>query len=369
MRVVIDGRMLYWTGVGRYTKALLDNLEQLDGENEYVVLVRPADRELWRPSAGNFRAVEVDINPYSLGEQLQLPAVIRKLQPDVVHFTTPNGPILYRGRRIVTVHDLTLLDYDTARGSGAGRWLRSLKKIPFRIILARNVAGADMVVTATHYVADQLAERFGVPRGRMTTTWLASDSQLAEPAPIDQLGAGKQFLLYWGNYYPYKNVGLLVEALTGLSAEYPDLKLVLGGNTEAFRDGLETRIRELGLTDRVILAGRVSDGELVTLCREATAYVNPSLSEGFGLQGLEAMSQGAPVVAARASCLPEVYGEAAAYFDPGDAQDLAATLKRLLADQSERERLSQAGRDRLKEFSWLRTAEQTLEVYRQMGAQ
>ncbi|MDB5178132.1 MAG: glycosyl transferase, group 1 [Patescibacteria group bacterium] len=367
MRIVIDARMLYWTGVGRYTKALLDNLEQIDHENEYVVLMRPADRKLWKPTAANFRIVEADIDPYSLGEQLRLPGVIRRLKPDVVHFTTPNGPVLYGGRRVVTVHDLTLLDYDTSRGSGLARWLRGLKRIPFRLILGHNVTHATGVNTVTQYVADQMIERFGATRERITVTWLASDPNLAKPAPIEKFGLGNDYILYWGNYYPYKNVGLLVEAFAVLAEAYPKLKMLLGGQMGFFGEELKKRVDQLGLGDRIVFSGFFTDGELVALCQHATLYVNPSLSEGFGLQGLEAMSQGAPVVSARASCLPEIYGEAAVYFDPHDAQDLAAKMRALLDDPTERERLQKAGYAHLKQFSWRETAEQTLEAYRRAG--
>src|SRR5579875_1452626 len=124
MRIVIDARMLYWTGVGRYTQRLLTHLEKLDTDNHYLVLVRSADWEKYQPVNAHFIKVRADVDPYSLGEQTQLLGIIRSLKPDLVHFTAPNAPIAYSGRRVVTVHDLTLLDYDTSRGSGLKKWAR-----------------------------------------------------------------------------------------------------------------------------------------------------------------------------------------------------------------------------------------------------
>ena len=364
MKIVIDGRMLYWTGVGRYTKALLESLEQLDLKNEYVVLVRKADWKLWEPKAGNFKRVEVNIDPYTVGEQLKLPRVIEELGADLVHFTAPHAGMLYRGKKLVTVHDLTLLDYDTSRGTGFKKWLRGLKRWPFKVILWANLRTAAAVLTPTVYVKEQLVGRFNVAGSKVHVTPLAADPLLGKPEPIEKFKVGEGFLLYWGNYYPYKNVGSTLEALKLLTAKRPDLRLVLAGKPDYFQEQLKARADELGLGERVRFLGFVSDGELMSLCKAAALLVLPSFSEGFGLQGLEAMPHGVPVLAANASCLPEVYGDAAVYFDPRDPKDQAGKIDDLLRHDELRKKLVAAGYYRVKVFSWERTARRTLEVYR-----
>jgi glycosyltransferase involved in cell wall biosynthesis len=166
-----------------------------------------------------------------------------------------------------------------------------------------------------------------------------------------------------GNFYPYKNVGSTVEALKLLEKQYPELKLVAAGQSDWFRTQLKAKIKALGMSDRVILPGRVTDEEKAWLYRHAKLYVYPTLSEGFGLQGLEAMSQGLPVVASRASCLPEVYGAAAVYFDPLDPKAQAEKIAEVLGSVQLRERLIKAGDERIKLYSWKRLARRTLEVY------
>ncbi len=365
MKIVIDGRMLFWTGVGRYTRVLLDELARQDRINDYVVLTRPADRRLWEPTTKNFRRLEVDINPYSLGEQLRLPGVIARLRPDVVHFVSGNAPMLYGGRRVVTVHDLTLLDFDTSRGTGLKRLVRRLKRWPFWLVLAVNVRRAVRIITPTEYVKGELMRRFGVTERRVTVTLLAADANLARPESIERLGIGGDFLLNVGNVYPYKNLGLAVRALKLLEADYPDLKLVSTSKPDYFRERLEKLAEELGVRDRVIFTGFVTEGELVTLYRQAKMYVYPSLTEGFGLQMLESMALGLPVVASRASCLPEIGGEAAEYFDPAEVEDLGRAISSLLKYKRKRNELRRAGLERARLFSWQRTATQTLAVYEQ----
>jgi glycosyltransferase involved in cell wall biosynthesis len=141
------------------------------------------------------------------------------------------------------------------------------------------------------------------------------------------------------------------------------LKLVVVGKPDYFRDQLMDQAREAGLAERVVFTGFVSDAELMSLYREAALYVYPSLSEGFGLQGLEAMGAGVPVLAAKASCLPEVYGGAAVYFDPHNVKDQAEKIADLLGNEGLRERLKVAGQKRVAEFSWRRMAETTLASY------
>jgi glycosyltransferase involved in cell wall biosynthesis len=364
MRVVIDARMLYWTGVGLYTRELLKQLEQIDHENEYFVLVRPDDWDKWTPRSGNFYKIKANINPYTFAEQFRLPGMIRALKPDLVHFTAPNTPLLYGGRRVVTVHDLTLLDFDTARGVGWGKWLRGLKRLPFRLVFWNNARGATMILCVTDYVRQQLVKRWHIDKLQTAVTALAIDPQWDKPEPVAKYGVGKEYLLYVGNYYPYKNVGSSVEAFAQVAHDYPEMQLVLAGQADYFRDELQTRAQELGLEGRVLFTGRVTDGEKMTLFKHAKVYLNPSLSEGFGLQGLEAMATDVPVLAARASCLPEVYGEAAEYFDPRSIMDQAEKLRKLLDDVDRRRQLVAAGRNRLKQFSWRLTAEMTLAAYK-----
>ena len=363
MKIVIDARMLYWTGVGRYTKAVLDELEQIDTTNEYLVLMRPADMKLWQPARSNFKVIEADINPYTFAEQLKLPQLIKSLAPDLVHFTAPNTPLLYRGKRVVTVHDLTLLDYDTSRGTGLKRMIRRLKQIPFKLVLRNNVISASGLIADTRFVKDQLVTRLHANPSKISVTLLAADPNVAKPEPIKRFDIGSDFLLYVGNFYPYKNVASSINALKLLAVNYPALKLAVVGKPDYFRDVLEAQTKQLGLSDRIVFTGFVTDGELVSLYQQAKCYLYPSFSEGFGLQGLEAMAQSLPVVAANASCLPEVYDDAALYFDPKNPADQAAKIKQVLSDGALRTVMVAAGHARLKDFSWRRMGEQTLAAY------
>jgi glycosyltransferase involved in cell wall biosynthesis len=169
--------------------------------------------------------------------------------------------------------------------------------------------------------------------------------------------------MYLGRPTPHKNLWRLVEAFRELHKTTPDLYLVLAGKRDANYNLIAERIKSEQIAN-IILTDFISDGQLRWLYEHTRAYIFPSLSEGFGLPGLEAMQYGAPVVASNATCLPEVYKGAAQYFDPLDVADMAATIGEVLGNKALAAKLATSGTDLVAGYSWKRMAEQTLAVYK-----
>lgn len=161
----------------------------------------------------------------------------------------------------------------------------------------------------------------------------------------------KPFLVYTGNLYPHKNVGLLVQV-----AEKMGINLAIVCSRSVFENRLPK-------STRVHFLGRLSDQELLAVYKQATAFVLPSFIEGFGLTGLEAMAAGLPVISSNASCLPEIYGEAALYFDPHSAQELEEKIKLILNDKKLADQLRKKGLVQIKKYSWVKMAKETWQIY------
>jgi len=361
MRIVVDARQRQGTGIGRYVTELLDRVPRLDPTTDFVALLRADDR--WTPSSDNVRTQVADWPIYSWQEQLRLPGLLRRLAPDLVHFTHFSVPLRYRGTSAVTVHDLTLLRHPNPGAGVMSRVVYPCKRAAMRRVVHHVVTKADAVITDTEYVRRDLAREFADARlDRIDAIGLGAPSLSPAPAAGDVLPW--PYVLYVGTFYAHKRVDVLVDAFARCAAQRAELGLVLVGPPDEFAAAIRTRAARLGVADRVRFTGHVSDAELAALYRRAAVLALPSVSEGYGLTGVEAMVHGVPVVAARASCLPEVYGDAAAWAEPDDPGAFARALATTLDDPATRARLTDAGRRRVASLSWADTARRTLDVYR-----
>ncbi len=358
-KIVIDARELR-TSTGRYVERLLHYLQQIDHINSYTVLLKPKDFEGWKPSNPKFHKLESPYKEFTWSEQIDLLRQVRSLEPDLVHFAMTQQPVLYRRRVVTTIHDLT-----TARfRNPAKNWLVfTVKRWIYRWV-TRYVAHKSLfVMTPTEYVKDDLARYANLNSRKITVTPEAAD-KITEPAePLEDFPEG-DFIFYVGRSLPHKNLKRLVEAFQLVQAKRPDLHLVLAGK----RDKTYLALKALGTLKgikNIHFTGFVSDGNLRWLYENAQAYVFPSLSEGFGLPGLEAMVHGCPLISSNATCLPEVYGDAAVYFDPLSAEDMAETIDKVLGSDKLRIEMVSKGHKQAAKYSWQRMAEQTLAVYKE----
>lgn len=365
MKIGIDARNDQ-AGVGRYTSSLIRELATLDRENEYVLFLNPERFAAHTPPGPNFRAVETAIPWFTVREQVLLPGVVDREGLDLMHYPHLTVPVRSKTPFVVTVHDLNYLHGERVFApSGTLAAVRHAALLAgYRVELAK-VRRARRWIAVSEHTRESLVGALRVDPARVTVTYEAADPPGAvEPdrAVLARHGLDAPFFLYVGAAYPYKNLGRLIDAFARGGGER---KLVLAGDHEDFGAALRHRAADLGITHRVVFPGRVSEAELAALYGGALAYLFVSFSEGFGLPGLEAMSFGVPVVAARAGSLPEVYGDAAAYCDPHDSGSIADALTAVASDDGLRARLIDLGRRRVEQFSWPRTAEQTLAVYRE----
>ena len=176
----------------------------------------------------------------------------------------------------------------------------------------------------------------------------------------------KPYLLYVGNAYPHKNLERLLQSFNLVSKENPNLLLVLVGKIDYFYKRLQKKARELNLDNKIIFTDWIPDKALYDLYKNALVYVFPSLSEGFGLPGLEAMKRGLPVVCSDKGPLPEIYEKAVIYFNGEDINEMALKISLLVSNKDLRESLTKQGYLQVKKYSWQRCAQETLAIYNQV---
>lgn len=362
MHIVIDARIRQ-SSTGRYVDGLLDHLQRIDFTNSYSVLINPDDA--WRPVTENFVAVPCPFAQFSLNllEQIRFSRQLRGLRPDLVHFAMPQQPLLYFGKTVTTVHDLTILRFPRSKtGEGIVYWLKDLT---YKVMLRYWLLKTQSVIVPSKYVRKDLAKFQSATKKKITVTYEASEEPTNDKI-LKPKFARKPFIFHAGSPLPHKNIGSLIDAFEKLIQEKPGLQLILVGKKEYYFKQLQKKIDGSPAREQIVTPGFVVEGELKWLYKNAEAYVLPSLSEGFGLPGIEAMSYGTPVVSSNTTCLPEIYGDAALYFNPNNVDDIAVKIERIVKDTQFREELIAKGFKQATKYSWTKMAEQTLEVYKKV---
>jgi glycosyltransferase involved in cell wall biosynthesis len=232
------------------------------------------------------------------------------------------------------------------------------------------VAVADAIVTDSENSRRDIERFFPRARGRVTVAPLAAHPRFrrlegAEAASaVAGHGVARPFVLYVGTLEPGKNVARVIRAFDAVAADRPGLELVVIGDRGWLYEPILAEARAARHADRIRLLGHLPDDEVVAFLNQCEAFVFPSLYEGFGLPPLEAMACGAPVITSGLSSLPEVVGDAALVVDPLSESGIAAAMARVLSDPGLARGLREAGLAQAAKFSWRRTAELTLAVYR-----
>jgi glycosyltransferase involved in cell wall biosynthesis len=284
-------------------------------------------------------------------------------------------PLLRRIPTAVTLHDATAENHpDLIFPRFRSRLFWNLKT---RMALRQ----ADRIVTVSASARAQIAATFG-----LGPDWIAiiseGPSDLFRPlenrqaiAPIldrYEIPADARLLLYVGGISPHKNLAALLQALALLKQEVVGKwRLVLVGDyqNDSFH-GCYAEVKalsvSLGLQNQVCFTGFVPDEQLVCLYNAATLLVLPSVSEGFGLPVVEAMSCGLPVAASNCGSLPEILGDAGVFFDPHSPSEMASALSRLLAEDDLRRRLREAGLQRVRQYSWRKAAADAVNLFQEM---
>ena len=358
-KIAIDAREVS-TSTGRYVERLIFYLQKIDKNNKYLILLKPKDYTALNFEEDNFEKVLCSAKEFTWAEQTDLNKQLKQLRPDLVHFGMVQQPILYKGSVVTTMHDLTTTRFKNPTKNSFVFWF---KQQVYKFVNWRVAKKSKYIITPSQFVKNDIASFAHVNNKKIIVTHEAADEITDAIEPIKNLQS-KSFIFYVGRPQPHKNLARLIEAFALLKKTNPELLLVLAGKKDKMYDSFIDTATRLGVEESVIFTGFVSEGQLKWLYKGCKAYVFPSLSEGFGLPGLEAMKQGAPVVSSNATCLPEIYGEAAYYFDPLDIHDMANSINTVINDTEVRNKLIKAGRSKAKEYSWERMAQQTLEVYK-----
>lgn len=354
--IAIDARIIN-SSTGRYVERLIHYLEEIDTINKYSILVRKKDVDFYKPTNPNFTIIVADFDNYSLDEQTTFKKFLDELHADLVHFCMPQQPVLYKGKKVTTIHDLTLLKtYNSDKN-----WLSyHIKQFVGYFVFKAVIRTNNQIIVPSEFTKHEVINLGASATNKINVTYESADVDKAELTSFKH--PFKQFILYVGQQSDYKNIKKLGDAHQQLLKKYPDLGLILVGRKNASAINNEKYFNSKNYKN-ILFTDFIPDSQKDWLYTQAAAYVFPSLMEGFGLPGLEAMGYGAPVVSSNATCLPEVYGDAAIYFDPKSVNDIAEKISTVLEDESLRKDLIAKGYEQIKKYSWKKMAQETHAIY------
>jgi len=374
MRIGIDARLygLEHAGLGRYVTRLIGEVLSSDKKNHYVLFLKKNHLTQFKDYP-NVTVREVNIPIYGFLEQLVLPFIFARENLDLLHVPHFNAPFLYPGKLIITIHDL-IKHHSKGKGTTTHHPLfYSIKRAGYLFLVSTVVRKARSIIVPSEYVKKDLIKNFRLPENKITVTYEAVDSNIKQvklseaekKQVLSKFGLVQPFVIYTGSVYPHKNVDLLIDAVIKHNqTKEVDLMLAIVCARNVFYERISRRIIEKGAGSYINLLGFRSDEEVSQLYSLALCLVHPSKMEGFGLTGLEAMKTGLPVISSSASCLPEVYGDAALFFDPESVDDLVNKLELMIGDRNLREKLINKGLLQVKKYSWKKMAKETLAVYK-----
>lgn len=365
MKIGIDARFVgpQGTGLGKYTEKLILNLAKIDTKNEYAIFLRKNNWDYLKLSK-NFKKVLADIPWYSLEEQIKMPGILYTENLDLLHVPHFNVPFLYRKKFVVTIHDLIHHHFKETSATTRNELVFNLKRLGYQFIINRAIRKSEKIFVPSSFVEEEIVKYFKVSQRKIVVTYEAAEEEYFEKRQSSTVNR-QSTLLYVGNAYPHKNLDRLLDALKILNIEYktPNTKLILVCPRDVFTSRLKVQIAKRKLEQQVKLKGYLKARELAELFSKANAYIFPSLSEGFGIPGLNAMASGLPVVASNISTLKEIYGDAALYFDPENSKGIASKIQKVLSNTKTRGDLVEKGKAQANKYSWLKMAKETLIVY------
>lgn len=351
-------------GTRVYILNLLKYFGKLDPAGEFLIYHKKEfNPELAPPNFSNYRIKKISVPLF--WTQTRFAAELWKDQPDILWMPMHNIPLLRpkKIKTIVTIHDLAFKYFPEYFLK------KDLLKINFLTGLA--IKNADGIITISESSKKDILKFYpGTPAKKIKVIYHGFDADIfqkerdmeKETVIKKRLNIKGKYLLYTGAIQPRKNLEVFIEAFNKLKiGQYADLALVLAGEKAWLSENIIKKAQTSQFFADIIMPGKLSFGDLGHLCQGAAMFVFPSLYEGFGIPVLEAMAAKAPVICARNSSLPEVGGDAALYFNSGDAEDLAQKINSVLADENLRTAMIAKGLEQIKKFSWEKCARETLE--------
>lgn len=378
MKIAIEGQRLFRTkkhGMDMVALELINELQKLDHENEYVVFVKPDEDKTTLKATSNFKIVELAGGPYPTWEQRALPRAAKKEGCDILHCTSNTAPVSPGMPLVTTLHDIIYMESISIFKKG-GTWYQKLGNMYRRWNVPKVVKLSDKIITVSKFERNRIAEFFKIPESdnRLVAIYNGVTEHFRKIDDQSELDRVKQlynlpdnFFFFLGNTDPKKNTPGVLKAFSDyLKKTKDDMYLVMLDYEESALDKILSDIGDKELRSKILLTGYVVNTDLPAIYNLCRIFLYPSLRESFGIPMLEAMRCGVPVITSNTSSMPEVSGDAAYIVDPYKPEEITDAIIDLLSNEKLRDELIEKGYKQSKKFSWKNMAIDVLKLYEEV---
>ena len=366
IQIGIDTRMIRHSGIGRYLDNLLREYQKESvSEFHYYLFGNPTLLNTYCQK-DRFSIISYTAPIYGIEEQLFYPYKYFN-QTALLHVPHYNIPIKYRGKLVITIHDMIHYHFPRSISNPLGRYYS-------KYLFCKAINHATRIITVSQSTKNDIIQYLRVPGEKIDVIYFGSPQgfslspdSIVSKSILSKYNIQKPYLLHVGIDKPHKNLERLIQAF-GMFLEKTklDYQLVLVGPKKNLSVTMRTNIHKYGLKSKIIFTDYIPDSELNVLYHNAELFIFPSLYEGFGLPPLEAMSAGIPVIVSNIPSLRETVGDSALSFDPYVTESIVNAILQVLSNPLIRLELIAKGKKRVAEYSCAQTAKQTLDVYRKV---
>ena len=370
MKIAIEAQRIFRPnkhGMDFVALETIRELQKIDHENEYFIFVSPGPDHCLNDS-DNMHIVELRCPSYPLWEQVALPRAVARVRPDLLHCTSNTAPVKCPVPLVLTLHDIIFLE---KRQSSSRSLYQEMGWHYRRLVVPRILSECRKIITVSNFECNRIREALNLPKDRLTAVYNGYSTHFRQmpPAPeiVHKYVPSDDYLFFLGNTDPKKNTPRVLKAY-GLYLRQSKHKrpLLIADLKEEAIDGILSAEGIKEVKPYLSFPGYIPNADLAALYNGAFAFLYPSLRESFGIPMLESMACGTPVIAGNTSAMPEIAGEGALLADPLDENDIARKILLLEEDDTFYQQQVDYGLERVKLFSWRKSAEALLKIYKEI---
>ncbi|MFT4022420.1 MAG: glycosyltransferase family 1 protein [Flavihumibacter sp.] len=376
MRIGIEAQRLFRSnkfGVEIVALELIRGLQKIDKENEYFIFVKKDSDRTGIVETGNFKIVSIPRSPYPYWEQFVLPRYVKKYKIDLLHCTANTAPVRVGGIPVVlTLHDIIFRESAILKGSAYQVFGNYYRRFLLPFIIGKN----RTLITVSDYERNKILaalkiapEKIHTIHNAVSSAFRLIDDQGIKEAIREKYRLPAEFILYFGNTAPKKNMKRMLEAFALYCNQLGEKALPMVMTDPSGGKYTEQLLHQIGRSDilpRLVLVQHVAYQDLPVVYNLSTTFVYPSLRESFGLPLLEAMACGTPVIASNTSSIPEIGGDAAWLVNPEQSDEIAGAMVALIHNAGKLAAYRAKGLERAAVFTWENTAGKVLSLYKEI---